>query len=195
MPREIHRSPAGPLHWAKVLGEPHENKADPSKPRSWGVELHFDQEDPRVLVLSSIAEEAFFAAHGKDAKASKNAWPFSQVLDDKEKPTGVIRFRFSRNETGKTGRVFDPPTVVDARKQRWPADLLIGNGSIGKVAFTTFSWTDSYGKCGVSFGLEGVQILEHVPYGGKAIDAFDEEEGCYLGGEPGGEAPEEEAPF
>lgn len=191
----MHRSPAGPLYWAKVLGEPHENKADPSKPRSWGCELHFDQDDPRVLELSSLAEDGFLSAHGKDAKPSKNAWPFSQVLDDDDKPTGVIRFRFSRNETGKNGRTFPPPTVVDSKKQRWPADLLIGNGSIGKVAFTVYGWQDSFGKFGVSFGLEGVQVLEHVPYGGNAVDAFDEEDGCSVGGQIGGQPSEEEVPW
>jgi hypothetical protein len=176
MARQTLVTPACLLYWVKVLGEPVPNRVDPTKPRSWSVEAHFLPEDPNFLLLSQLSEQAFIEAHGPNAKQGETPFGWAPALDKDKNPTGYMRFRIGRNETSKQGRKFDPPTVIDAAKRRWPENLQIGNGSIGKVAYTIFPWKNAFGKCGVSLGLEGVQVLEHVPYGGSAMDAFDEED-------------------
>lgn len=194
MARQTHVTPKAQLHWAMVLGKPRTNKSEPDKPASWSVEVHIPIGHPDALTLTQVAEEAFLEAHGNAAKVSKNGWPFSEVLDESDQPTGVLRFRFSRNATNKDrSQEFSPPTVIDASKALWPQRDLIGNGSMGKVAFTTFAWKDSYGKAGISFGLEGVQVLDFKPYaGGSALAAFAEEDGYVAAA---AKAAEEEGPF
>ena len=176
MARQTLVTPPCLLFWVKVLGEPVPNKMEPTKPRSWGLEIHFLPEDPDFLRLSLSTEQVFLEAHGPNATKGESPYGWGEVLDKEKNPTGYMRFRVGRNETSKQGRKFDPPTVIDAAKRRWPENLQIGNGSIGKVAYTIYTWKNAYGKCGVSLGLEGVQVLEHVPYGGSAMDAFAEED-------------------
>lgn len=208
MPRQILVTPKGVLHWAKVVGPAREDKGKPHKPRAWSCEIHYPMGGPEALMLAEKIEELFFNKVGKGVKVSKNGWPFSEVLDENEKPTGMLRFRFRRNETNEERtRQFSPPQVVDSKRNPWDGQL-IGNNSVGKVAFTWWTWKDEYNKDGISLNLEGVQVLELVPYGGfNAEDTFPEEEGYEVaqaaaaGGEPGeegwgnGPASEEEVPF
>ena len=76
---------------------------------------------------------------------------------------GRAMVRFDRPWThGKFPQYGGAPAVVKADgRTRWDIDEdgLIGNGSQGVVHLTTY---DSKGRVGTR--LEGVQVLEHVPY-------------------------------
>ena len=58
-----------------------------------------------------------------------------------------------------TGKV----PVYDSRRKPWPEDKLIGNGSVCRVAWSTYDWNKN-GKSGRSAGLQAVVVMEHVPY-------------------------------
>ena len=177
MPREMITTPAGLAYWAKVF-DPEENRLEPEKPRTWSVSLALKQDSNEAVQLMQQIEEAFFSIHGKGAKQSKNAWPFKDQTDKDDNPTGLVEFRFKKNETTKKGNTLTPPAVYDAKKGLWPTGTLIGNGSTIKVAFSPWGWEDMTGRKGISLSLEAVQVLDLVPYEGRdPRDAFDEEDG------------------
>lgn len=192
MVREMITTPAGLAYWAKVF-DPEENRLDPSKPRSWSVSLALKQDSTEALQLMTRIEEAFFSFHGKGAKQSKNAWPFKEQTDREVVLTGLVEFRFKKNETTKKGNTLTAPAVYDAKKGPWPEGTLIGNGSTIKVAFSPWGWEDMTGRKGISLSLEAVQVLDLVPYESMdPRDAFDEEDGYVA--DPRAAAFDEEKP-
>ena len=70
--------------------------------------------------------------------------------------------------------------IVDAKRQPWPDDQLIGNGSKGKIAFDSYGWDSPTvrGVKGMSLWLNMIQVVHFVPYvKATAEDTFAEEEG------------------
>jgi hypothetical protein len=177
MPRELHVSPRGEALWAKVLGEP---VGFEDNPRAWSVSLVLDPSDPETITFTEKLEAMFQEFHGPKAKVSRYGWPFGDqtTKDDKgrEVPTGKVEFRFKKKEFTAKGVAKQPPVIVDAKKNLWPADQLIGNGSKIKVAFSVYPW-EMAGAKGMSLELEQLQVLELVSYEASNTDPFEEEEG------------------
>lgn len=177
MPRELIVSPRGEAQWAKVLGEP---TAFEDNPKAWSVSLVLDPSDPETIAFTERLEKCFEEFHGPKARVSRNGWPFGEqtTKDDKGRqvPTGKIEFRFKRKEMTAKGHVKDAPIVVDSKKNLWPQEQLIGNGSKIKVAFSPWGW-EMAGAKGMSLELEQVQVLELVEYAGRDVDPFAEEDG------------------
>ena len=170
-------TPVGQAYWAKCF-EPEEDRFDEGKPRCWSISWALDQDCRATLSLMQTIEEEFARIHGDGAKPSKNAWPFKEQTDKDGKPTGLMEFRFKKNETTKKGMVLQAPAVYDSHKNLWPAGELIGNGSKVKVAFSAWGWEDKFGKKGVSLSFEALQVLDLVPYERTApADAFGVENG------------------
>lgn len=170
-------TPVGNAYWAKCF-EPEEDRFDEGKPRCWSISWALDQDCQATLALMQTIEEEFARIHGDGAKPSKNAWPFKEQTDKDGKPTGLMEFRFKKNETTKKGMVLQAPAVYDSHKNLWPAGELIGNGSKVKVAFSAWGWEDKFGKKGVSLSFEALQVLDLVPYERTApADAFGVENG------------------
>ena len=170
-------TPVGQAYWAKCF-EPEEDRFDEGKPRCWSISWALDEHDPDTLGLMQTIEEEFYRINGEGAKPSKNAWPFKEQTDRDGNYTGLMEFRFKKNETTKKGIVLQAPTVYDSRKNLWPAGVLIGNGSKVKVAFSIWGWEDKFGKKGVSLSFEALQVLGLVPYERTAPgDAFGVENG------------------
>jgi hypothetical protein len=71
----------------------------------------------------------------------------------------------------RTGQANSAPDVMDAQKKPI-LNTLVGNGSIVNVLYRPYDWTYQKRK-GRSASLEAVQVLDLVPYGGSASDAFD----------------------
>ena len=71
----------------------------------------------------------------------------------------------------RTGQANSAPDVMDAQK-RPILNTLVGNGSIVNVLYRPYDWTYQKRK-GRSASLEAVQVVDLVPYGGAASDAFD----------------------
>lgn len=177
MARQMLTTPVGDAYWAKCF-EPEEDRFDEDKPRAWSISWCGDQNDKGTVALMQKVEEEFARIHGEGAKPSKNAWPFREQTDKDGKATGLIEFRFKKNETTKKGHTLAAPAVYDSHKNPWPEGVLIGNGSKVKVAFSAWGWEDKFGKKGVSLSFEALQVLDLVPYERKDPgDAFGVENG------------------
>lgn len=178
MPREVHVTPKGMALWAKVLGEP--AKGYDTEERSWTISLVLDPTEEATIQFVSKLEELFKEFHGTTNKVARYGWPFGDetIKDEngREKPTGKIKVNFKRREFTSRQQQKPAPIVVDAKKNPWPADKLIGNGSIVRVAFVAWPWTGANGK-GMSLELERVQVIELVSYEAPTADVFAEEEG------------------
>src|SRR5262249_45132726 len=73
------------------------------------------------------------------------------------------------------------PAVFDAKNKRLPEDLLVGGGTIARVAATIFAYKIG-SNTGIGIRLGKVQIKELVEYQGGDASPFDEIEGFTLGG-------------
>lgn len=177
MPKEIKVSPRGEALWAKILGEPQGYENDP---KAWTVSLLLDPQDPETIAFVELLEKEFETHHGKIQKVAAHGWPFGEetVKDEKGRavPTGKLKFNFKRKELWPSGDPMGAPVVVDAKKNLWPSEQLIGNGSKIKVAYSTYGWNGPSGK-GMSLELHSVQVLDLVSYKNEAADPFAEEDG------------------
>jgi hypothetical protein len=163
MARAMLTTPVGDAYWAKCF-EPEEDRFDEDKPRSWSISWCGDQSDKATLALMQQIEQEFARIHGESAKPSKNAWPFREQTNKEGLATGLLEFRFKKNETTKKGNLLAAPAVYDSHKNLWPAGVLIGNGSKVKVAFSVWGWEDKFGKKGVSLSFEALQVLDLVEF-------------------------------
>ncbi|MFH1952540.1 MAG: hypothetical protein ABIL06_13085 [Pseudomonadota bacterium] len=96
--------------------------------------------------------------------------PLKKEKNKDDDPTGRYFITF------KTGEQY-PPKIFDKHGQIIPQEVLVGNGSKVRVAFTMASY-DGFGG-GVTMYLGAVQVIELVEYqGGSASDyGFEVEEG------------------
>jgi hypothetical protein len=166
------------FQWAKVF-EP-EDSMEAGKPRAWSIDGILDMNDPAALQFVTFLETEFQTLNGAGSKVDKNGWPFKDELDANGQGTGRVIFRFKRNETTQKGKTLPPPVIVDAKRQRWPDDQLIGNGTKGKIAFDPYGWDSPTvrGAKGLSLWLNMVQVIDFKPYiKATAEDVFAEEEG------------------
>jgi len=171
-------TPLMEFQWAKVF-EP-EDSMEKGKPRAWTIEGLLDVNDPATLQFVALIETEFQTQHGAGAKVDSKGWPFKDELDANGEATGRVIFKFKRNETTQKGKTLPPPVIVDAKRQPWPADQLIGNGSTGKIAFDPFPWENPKIPQfkGLSLWLNMVQVIDYKPYvKATAQDVFAEEEG------------------
>lgn len=84
----------------------------------------------------------------------------------KQDPNGQVTLRAKRYVRLDDGTEMAPPTVVDCENQPWPEGRgLIGNGSRCNVKVRA-KYTTYQGVEGLSCFLEGLQVLDHVPYTG-----------------------------
>jgi len=177
MARALLITPAGEGRWAKVF-EPEENRLDPTKPRTWSIELALPADSKECLALVQTIEEELERIHGKGVKVSDKGWPFKEDTDESGAATGKLLFRFKKNETTQRGKTLSAPAVYDSHKNPWPTDSLIGNGSTVKIAFSAWGWENQIRQKGVSLNLDAVQVLDLVPYERvSAADVFGVENG------------------
>ena len=116
-------TPVGQAYWAKCF-EPEEDRFDEGKPRCWSISWAKDQGDKETLALMEKIEEEFVRIHGDGAKPSKNAWPFKEQNDKEGNPSGLMEFRFKKNETTKKGMVLQAPAAsANAKPRRAAASI------------------------------------------------------------------------
>jgi hypothetical protein len=72
----------------------------------------------------------------------------------------------------KDGNENAAPIVVDAQKRPLGIDVLIGNGSIVNVLYSTYDW-EFKGRKGTSADLKSVQVTDLVPYESGPKEDFD----------------------
>lgn len=83
------------------------------------------------------------------------------VKQMQEGPSIVIK----RKVTDKKGSKNPLPKLLDLNGQ--PLDILVGNGSDVKVQYREWEVTNSYGNF-KGLDLQGVKVMNLVPYGGAA---------------------------
>lgn len=178
MAREMQLSPKGEALWCKVLGEP--AKGYDTEDRAWSCSLILDPQQEDTIAFVAKLEDLFREFHGSTNKVARYGWPFADETrkDDngREKPTGKIKVNFKRKEFTSRGIEKPAPRVVDSKKQPWPAEKLIGNGSTIRVAFTAWPWKGAKGN-GMSLELESIQVIDLVSYDAPSSDPFQEEDG------------------
>jgi hypothetical protein len=171
------------------------NKGKDGEKEVYSVDLLLSKADADAQAFVKSLKAAFVEAHGTASRPGPNGLPFKTYLDDNGDETELWQFTFKRNTvTPRTLQELPPPAVQDAKGQPWPKEVLIGNGSTGKVGYTTWSWTNPEGGKGVSLNLEAVRVLHHVPFvmpdPGEAFGG--PEEGYALTGKEAKSAPEKE---
>ena len=171
----------GSANWAKVFTP--DTKFNPAGVYSIDVIVPEDEAASVCEQLDTICE-AEFNKHVKanpKLKASLSIRkPYAPELDDNGDETGNLVFKTKRNAGGtrKDGTAWtnSPPIVQDA-KCKPIKDVLIGNGSVVKMAAEVSPYMmPSTKQVGVTLRLLGVQVLELVEYGNNA-SMFDEEDG------------------
>ena len=77
-----------------------------------------------------------------------------------------------------TAKTVRPPRVMDSKKNPWPTDKFVGNGSKIKVSINPYEWKFQ-GKSGVSASLNSMMVVNFIEYTGGGDD-LDEEDGFVL---------------
>ena len=85
---------------------------------------------------------------------------------------GDLLLTFKRKTTKADGTAMRRPVQVDLANQ--PLNELIGNGSLARIQYAIRDW--EWGKkTGKKLDLQGIQVIEHVPYGGVDGGEFKQE--------------------
>ena len=177
MAKTLHITPIGTAEWAKVIepGEAYERE----NPPEWTISLVLDPQDPEHAQFLAQIEDWYGELHGSNPPAERG-WPFRDHKDENGNLDGLIDVRFKRNTVSAKGNAVPAPVIVDAKKNRWDPEVLIGNGSKVKVGFTYYGWTRNR-RSGISLDLGAVQVLDLVPYEKPdPTEGFGEEEGYTL---------------
>lgn len=168
--------------WAAVLRPKLKNAGKADEKLAYECDLLLGMADKDAQGLIGVIKGVFADRFGANARPGSKGIPVRRYVDDDGNETDIWKLSFSRNVVTARGTALPPPVVQDAKGNPWPVDLLIGNGSEGKVAFRAWTWDNEGGK-GVSLELHGVRVLSHVPYeAADAAAAFGgPEDGCDLG--------------
>lgn len=197
MGKELLTTPRGELMWAKVLRPGIANRGKPGEREQWSVDLLLAKSDAEAQQFIKGLKGAFLAAHGAASRPGPNGLPWRNFINEQGDELDIWQVSFKRNCQTSRGADLAPPIVQDAKGTSWPADVLIGNGSVGKVAFDVWSWSNPEGGKGISLNLHGVRVLHLVEYAPpNASEAFGDAEDGYVltGNEPRVQASATAAP-
>lgn len=158
----VHTTPAGSAAFAAVFRPRAMNRGNPNEYMAWTVGLDIEHGVEDGQKFATFLRGLFDAAH-PGARPAQNSLPFRSLQDELGRPTGVWRFNFARRVLSRDGSQNSPPIVQDSKGAPWPSDVLIGNGSLIKVAFTYWKWSNNSGS-GISLDLHAVRVLNLVPY-------------------------------
>lgn len=124
----------GRAKWCKVLGEP--GWGYQNKHKEWSLDVYIDEETAHKLEVEG--------------------------LQDKIKDKGDGQFvTFKRKELKSNGEPNQPIRVVDDHGNPWPAEKMIGNGSVVNVNFAI----NEYKPGEFSANILSMQVWDHVAYG------------------------------
>jgi len=135
------------LHWCSVDSS---NPTESFEKLVWTVTAHVDKDTAKAL---------------KKDKLIRN---LKEVEDENGDETGMYKVNINKLAVSKEGKQLVPPGVYIA-DENGNAEVLdtsvvgIGNGSIGHVAYTEYSW-EYNGNKGKSMSLNSVMVTKLVPY-------------------------------
>lgn len=171
-------TPAGEVLFANVLRPKTINKGKEDEKLQYGIVLLQAETDPVAKTFLGKLHKEFMDTFGGNATYGANGkpWKLEKVTDEygAESSTGIIRVTFNRDTMTRNGQDLPPPMVQDAKGNPWPSKVAIGNGSICKIAFSTYIWPKNgvvtQAGRGISLNLLAVRVLSHVPYNPAAVD-------------------------
>jgi hypothetical protein len=176
MAKELYVTPLAEVRWCKLVGNARPNTFDPGKPNQWTAELVLDNANKTHSAWLVEMEDQYETLHGSKKK-HKAAFPWAPDKEDDTKT--VVRFKLNEFKR-KDGSVSEGPTIFDSRKNPWPADKEIGNGSKVIVAFSIYAWEGPTG-CGLTFQPLKAQVVDLVEYERKGgAEVFDVIPGGYV---------------
>lgn len=134
----------GTFYWAKIFGAPRPNYNRDA--REWTFEFEPDEDSVQLLTDHGLRDRIKDNSHKKGYEGRK---PFLNL---------------KRKEFRYDGEPNDPIRVVDASNGSWPANTLIGNGTIGDVKVNIVD----YGP-GKKKGIypQAIRVLDLVAYESK----------------------------
>lgn len=170
-------TPAGEVLFANVLTPKLVNRDKPSEKLQYGIILlqSSTDTDPACKAFIGSLHKIFMDRFGGNAKYGPNGRPWKKevqtLADGTEQETGLVRISFTRDTQTRSGAELPPPRVEDAKGNPWPKGVAIGNGSVCRIAFSTYCWDNAEGGKGISLNLLAVRVLQHVPYTAGVVDA------------------------
>lgn len=136
----------GTATWAKIVGEPAPNKFNP-KSRRWS----FD-----------------FTPNAKGKEDLLKAGMKPSYLKNKGDKRGDF-LQFTRDETKSDGTKGKPFIVIDSKKNLWPEDVKIGNGSTLRVK-VSLNERSFRGEKFLKPSALAIQVWDHVKYEGDGFE-------------------------
>jgi len=180
---EIHTTQLGKCEWAHILKAQTKFDSD----GIYSIKLILGEVDAEPI--KDLVRHSAEAHHQLETQMGHSVagWALPPWTFDKE--TSVYKFNFKQKAIGKPKNEEPFPIsidVFDAKINPWPKDVLIGNGSLVKVAFTLYSWNSAaQNGVGVTLQLKAVQVVNHIPYEHETRDyGFQLEEGVDMGVQP-----------
>ena len=146
----------GEFHWAKVTGDPRMN--DFTKEREWSIDISPNAAGLKACKAVGIADKL------KDPKEGDVRTGQYLTLRQREMRTDKVTGEAKKNR---------PPKIEQANGAAWPADTLIGNGTVGDILVTVVDNGPGFQK-GTYIG--SIRVLDLVPYGGSSFTPLSEDD-------------------
>lgn len=187
MAKQKFESPIGEFNYTVVTGQGKENYDGDGYIYQCLVDVPEDEAQDTIDDIEDFLED-----HApKGAKLVDNR-PYQTHDDYDAIPEGMVRFTVKTNtefEDQKTGDTKDANVLIldtNGKSCNLPEGVLIGNGTTGKAIGTMFTYERGARnnlECGISLGLNKIQIKDFVPYEGEVVEAI--EEGSFKGFDSG----------
>lgn len=176
---EMHTTLTGKSEWAKILTPDYTH----DKEGKYAIDLILNPGDVDCILMPMRKIVSLKAQ-------LEGATDFAPPPFNINPETKIHTFRFRQDAVARPakGEPFKLYVdVFDARKNPWPKDVRIGNGSLVKVCFTLWPWNvKPRGGVGVTMHPRAVQVINHIPYEPEEKDyGFQQEEGTDMGTGPG----------
>ena len=159
-------TPIGIIKWAHVHKPKPPFKGEESKGSHYEVDIAFSISDPAWKKWASEMKAKIDALPVQIDRETDLPMPHKQPIKfefDGDKKTGNFTVKFKSNERFR-------PSVVDGQKNLIPENVIIGNGSLGRVSYTEAAY-DRLGG-GIALYLNGVQVTKLEQYVPAARDHF-----------------------
>ena len=174
MVRNLKRTPVVEVRWCGLEKAPKKNKFEPTKPRTWEVEILLENDNPKHMAWCEEIEALFDEVH-QGKKKSANWLP---IKPDKDQPRKWQVCRMKLKEwVNEKGVASEGPTVFDGTSKekqglKWDSGKAIGNGSKMVIGYDVFGWNTSSGS-GLSLQPRAAQVIDHVAYESAGVTASD----------------------
>jgi len=179
-------TPVGIAKWAWLNKPKAPYQGDSDKGSKYMIDVVFDSNDPKWrewAVFVQAEADKLRLQYKNGASLAKAKIPAKVDVDEADKPTGLYYVTFKTDEKFKPG-------VFDRYNKKIPDNILIGNGSKVRVAYS-INYYDGFGG-GINLYLSAVQVVDLVEYKGRSAEAYGFEPEPVPAGAAGAAQPQQE---